>query len=101
MASLLHIEPRTENASLLVVLLKMGASILGLNCSPVHFQVWVVIEGELKTRRGTAWEEKGRVREGLDCFKEDKDGALLVDCWVWLEEACRLSALDSWVLKAS
>lgn len=100
MASLLHMEPRTENVSLLDVLLKMGTCILGLNCSPVLFQVWVVIEGELKTRRGTAWEE-GRVREGLDCFKDDKDGALLVDCWVWLEEACRLSALDSWVLKAS
>lgn len=56
MASLLHMEPRTENASLLDVLLKMGACLLGrgFNCSPVLFQVWVVIEGELKTKRGTA-----------------------------------------------
>lgn len=101
MASLLHMEPRTENASLLDVLLKKGVCIVGrgLNCSPVLFQVWVVIEGELRARRSTTWEEVGvRRRSGL---LQGQGCAVLVDCWVWGEEVCLLSALDFWVLKAS
>lgn len=79
--------------------LKRNASILGrgLNCSPVLFEVWVIIEGELKARRGAAWEEEGRVEKGSGLF-QGQGCALQVDCRVW---GGRVSfALDSWILKA-
>lgn len=79
----------------------MGACLLGkgLNCSPVLFQVWVVTEGELKARRGPAWEE-GRVERVWAASRRTSMHS--IDRLLGMgEEECRLSALDSSVLKAS